>query len=152
MMRISIFILTLCLSCGTIEGDVNVNPPEEDKKNSEENPSESLQDHNEEITEQAIKTDTESIADNCQAGKLCRGLTKEEVQDLLGDPTAVSVTGNYEKWTYSELMADSFLCVPLIIPSYADSTLTENCSVSFRAGILTRQEGLKAEWIDLANF
>lgn len=78
----SLFItLTFILiSCG-VEGDVNVNADMEptDKEASEET----------EETEDGLKIEEEEEIVECAEGKLCPGMTREQVLELIGDPIEI---------------------------------------------------------------
>lgn len=80
-------------------------------------------------------------ADNCMAGRICRGLTKGEVIDLIGEPETIKKQDPFEVWTF-----------------YSDyGSLIEvcglySCTLTFRDGQVVDQDGVKAQWLDLENF
>ncbi len=48
---------------------------------------------------------------NCQAGKLCRGMTKEEVIEILGEPKSIKdVYSGIVRWDYSDPDNGSLVC------------------------------------------
>lgn len=80
-------------------------------------------------------------AANCTENKLCRGLTKQQVIDLVGEPKTISKRDPWEVWDYSDYTHDNPIC-----PAY------QACTVTFRNGLLVDQKNVRAELIDLINF
>jgi hypothetical protein len=79
-------------------------------------------------------------ADNCMAGKLCRGMTKSEVLDAIGvEPATMKLQGSREIWEWN-LDFSGPVC-----GSYS-------CRVIFAEGIVINQENMKGEYIDIENF
>lgn len=87
---------------------------------------------------QAEEEEVEEI--ECAANKLCRGSTKAEVLDLLGDPTNLSKSGKIEIWTWHEFSMDNHLC--------GGST----CEITFTDGAVSDQARVHTRWLDLENF
>ena len=79
-------------------------------------------------------------ADDCMAGKICRGALRWEVLQLLGDPDTFERTGSLDIWEWKDFSGDSVVC----------SGFT--CTISFKDDLVVDQERIDAEWLDLENF
>jgi len=79
-------------------------------------------------------------ADNCMAGRLCRGSTKAEVLALIGQPNALTKKDPFEVWRWEDFSGDSIICNAFM------------CEITFRDGLIVDQDDIDAEWLDLENF
>jgi hypothetical protein len=69
-------------------------------------------------------------------GKARKGMTKAEAIEALGEPEDVTSYTNFVVWSYPESFCSLY-----------------TCSLEFdKTGILTKVEGLKAQFVDLASF
>jgi hypothetical protein len=100
----------------------------------------------EEETESATQTTTNTVevVPTCTEGKICRGMTMEEVLALLGEPNRIQ--GN--TWYWEEQGGDTYVCNE----RETHHILTNYCQITFRSNKVTSQREIKAEWIDLINF
>ena len=105
-----------------------------------------------------INTSTKetTAAENCQAGKLCRGMTTSEVQGVIGDPTTLSepFVGKGVDWEYREPHDTNHYCVDTV-------WVTEDkCFIRFRevkvdgetVELLRDVEDIHGQWLDPVNF
>lgn len=83
---------------------------------------------------------SEENADNCQAGRFCRGSTKAEVLDLLGEPNVLTKEDPFETWEWAEWDGRFFICGSF------------TCTVKFRDGLVVEQDQVNSQWLDLLNF
>ncbi len=82
----------------------------------------------------------------CEEGKICKGMTKDEVKAVLGAPNSLEGA----TWVYTETTGELDICVdPLGYPAGFDTS----CTVSFdRGGLVNSQTDIDANYIDLNNF
>lgn len=83
---------------------------------------------------------SEEDADNCMAGRICRGTTKAEVLDLLGDPDTLDKEDPFETWEWQEFGGEKFICGGF------------TCEIKFRDGLVVDQDRINTQWLDLENF
>lgn len=83
---------------------------------------------------------SEDDANDCMAGKICRGSTKAEVLDLLGDPDTLDKDDPFEIWEWQDFSGDSIVCSGF------------SCEIKFRDGLVVDQERIDTTWLDLENF
>ncbi len=151
-----IFIFLILLGCGADPDDFQIQKSDGCRSDDLECQKAKLEEEkakdeaeNEEENEGSKVTDlgsdenkiTEENANNCMAGKICRGMTKAEVLDLLGDPKTLEKLDPFEKWEWRENYSERFIC-----GSYY------NCTITFRDGLVIGQKDINTQWLDLENF
>jgi hypothetical protein len=78
-------------------------------------------------------------ADNCMAGKICRGMTKGEILELAGEPTSFEKDGIIETWVWRDDYPYTFCGV-------------WRCAITFQNGMVYDQENVNGSLIDFENF
>ncbi len=94
------------------------------------------------INTEAQAEEAEEAAEEveCAANKICRGSTKADVLELLGDPDTLDKSGKTEGWEWQEFSMDDHLC-----GGYT-------CQITFVDGVVSDQERVHTRWLDLENF
>lgn len=78
--------------------------------------------------------------ENCAAGRICRGTTKDEVIDLLGEPAGLDKTEPFEVWEWKEFGGEHWICGGFY------------CEITFRDDLVVDQVQINPRWLDLENF
>lgn len=89
----------------------------------------------------------ETPAVECEDGKLCRGLTKEEVLLIVGQPDEIAQEWDGERLMYTEIRGKEELCKP----SWA-SMLDATCYLVIRDGVLADTNEVNAKHLDPLNY
>lgn len=88
----------------------------------------------------SIKNPTLAYA-KCNDGKLCRGMTKEEVLSIIGSPDTTDVEDGVEYWEWGIGNGEGPYCHKY-----------RSCELVFINGKLSDHEDMKSTWIDIIHW
>lgn len=94
-----------------------------------------------------IVADDETAAVECEDGKLCRGMSKEDVIEIVGKPDEIDQDWDGERLMYTEIRGKEELCKP----SWA-SMLDATCYLVIRDGVLADTNEVNAKHLDTLNY
>lgn len=89
----------------------------------------------------------EPTGEECKEGKICRGLTKEEIIEIVGEPDGIEMWFGKEEWIYVEIFGKEKICRQ----GWYESVGSE-CRIIFRDGYVVDQMDLKAKAMDIKNY
>jgi hypothetical protein len=175
----TLLIATFILgSCGTFNiDDVNVDTPadeeeisdavtveeeeDSDDKDASANIDTSVAD--EEISVQVdvgvdvtvnVNTGESSAADRCAPNKLCRGMTRQEVHDIIGDPSTTEDFIMELRWHFKEPKGDLYYCADTfwILDDQCHLAFTEYGPRDKKVWLLDNSSDMNPDWIDVVNY
>lgn len=84
---------------------------------------------------------SEEAKAKCASGKICRGLTKEDVKGILGTPARIETQDPFTAWEWFNTYS-----API------QACAVYNCSILFRNGLVVDQKDIKGQYLDLENW
>lgn len=83
----------------------------------------------------------------CEDGKICRGMTKDDILELVGDPDDIEILFGREEWVYIEMFGKEKLC-----RQGWSEFLDSHCRIIFKDGLVVDEEDVRTSYIDVKNY
>jgi hypothetical protein len=81
--------------------------------------------------------------ETCPEGKICYGMTKKQVLEILPEPSEVESGDFFDVWTWKDEQGESRIC-------FEEYTFSSNkCGIYFTDGIYDDQYDMKPKWLEL---
>jgi hypothetical protein len=100
-----------------------------------------------------VTTTTTTVEDDdkqdtvvCEEGKLCKGMTKEQVLAVIGEPQTIDKILYMTYWEWEENPGEAVFCAERY------TAITNRCSLEFSGDKLWKAKDFKSEWLDVLSF